>query len=283
MKMKVIKSTVEVREWSRSEQQKSFSIGLVPTMGFLHEGHLSLIRKAKKISDKVIVSIFINPTQFAQGEDLDTYPADIKGDIEKCKKEGVDVVFIPEKSDMYSEHHQTYVINQEISRLLCGVSRPTHFRGVTTIVAKLFNLIDPEYAIFGQKDAQQSIIIKNMTNDLSYRTKIVVEPIVRENDNLAMSSRNKYLTIEQRENALVLSQSLAFAKSELQQQKRDIAEIRNKIIERINSAEDCKVDYVEFVNATTLKKEFVKGDKVLLALAVFVGNTRLIDNTILTY
>ncbi len=281
--MKVIKSSEEVRDWSRSEQQKGFSIGLVPTMGFLHEGHLSLIRKAKKISDKIIVTIFINPTQFAQGEDLDEYPIDLQGDLDKCKIEGADVVFIPEQETMYSKHHQTYVINQEISKLLCGASRPTHFRGVTTIVAKFFNLIDPDFAIFGQKDAQQAIIIKNMARDLSYRTQIIVAPIVREKDGVAMSSRNKYLGLEQRGHAIILNRCLNYARSEFEKQNRNIENLEEEIKKRINNTPNCKVDYVEFVNATTLEKKFVQGDKVLLALAVFVDSTRLIDNVVLTY
>ncbi len=283
MTVKVFNSSKNVTEWSRAEQKKGSSIGLVPTMGFLHEGHLSLIRKAKTISDKVIVSIFINPTQFAQGEDLDKYPVDIEGDLDKCKDEGVDAVFIPEREEMYSQFHQTYVINQEIGHLLCGASRPTHFRGVTTIVAKLFNLIDPDFAVFGQKDAQQAIIIKNMVSDLSYRTQIMIEPIIRENDGLAMSSRNKYLTTEQRKNALVLSKSLEYAKLEFNSQNRDLLNLEKDIKNKINATPNCKIDYVEFVNVTTLQKKFVKGDKVLLLIAVFVGKTRLIDNTNFTY
>jgi len=274
---------VEIRNWSRSEQQKGFSIGLVPTMGFLHEGHLSLIGKAKKISTKVIVSIFVNPTQFTTGEDLDKYPVDIQSDIDKCKAEGVDVVFLPKQNEMYSKYHQTYVINQEISQLLCGISRPTHFRGVTTIITKFFNLIDPDFAVFGQKDAQQTIIIKNMVRDMNYRTQIIVEPILREKDGLAMSSRNKYLNQEQRKNALILWQCLNFAKSEFQIQNRNISVLETEIKRQINNTLHCKVDYVEFVNAATLQKKFAKDDKVLLALAVFVGTTRLIDNVVLTY
>jgi len=281
--MKVINSSSEVRDWARSEQLAGSSIGLVPTMGFLHEGHLSLINKAKNISNKTIVSIFINPTQFAPGEDLDQYPVDIAGDLEKCKAEGVDAVFIPEKNEMYSHNHQTFVINQEIGHLLCGVSRPTHFRGVTTIVAKLFNLIDPDYAVFGQKDAQQTIIINNMAKDLSYRTQIIIEPIVREKDGLAMSSRNKYLNPEQRENALILTKCLKYAETEFKIENRDIADLENEIKQKINITPNCKVDYVEFVNTSTLQKKFNPGDKVLLALAVFIGTTRLIDNIVLTY
>ncbi|KAA3616946.1 MAG: pantoate--beta-alanine ligase [Calditrichaeota bacterium] len=280
--MKVIKTASEVRDWSRSEQQKGCSIGLVPTMGFLHEGHLSLIRKAKTVSDKVIVSIFVNPTQFAQGEDLDKYPIDIQGDLSKCQTEGVDAVFIPDNNEMYSDLHQTYVINQEIGQLLCGASRPTHFRGVNTVVAKLFNLIDPDFAVFGQKDAQQSIIIKNMVRDLSYRTQILVEPIIREKDGLAMSSRNKYLNPQQRKNALILSQSINLAYSKVKSGNRNFTNLEKEITENVNTLPECKVDYVEFVNADTLHKKFAKGDKVLLAIAVFVGTTRLIDNAIIT-
>jgi pantoate--beta-alanine ligase len=283
MKMKVIKSSREIREWSRTQQQKGSSIGFVPTMGFLHKGHLSLVRKARSLSDKVVVSIFVNPTQFAPNEDLDDYPIDLEGDLEKCRAENVDVVFIPHKNEMYSDFHQTYVINQEIGQLLCGQTRPTHFRGVTTIVAKLFNLIDPDFAVFGQKDAQQSIIIKNMVRDLSYRTKIIIGAIVREADGLAMSSRNKYLNPQQRQNALVLSQCLSFAENAFKRTGRDINNLEKEIKKRISDTPGCKVDYVEFVNEASLQKKFAPGDKVLLALAVFVGSTRLIDNTVLTY
>jgi pantoate--beta-alanine ligase len=252
-------------------------------MGFLHEGHLSLIRASKKKADQTVVSIFVNPTQFAPHEDFDAYPRNFEHDASLCEAECVDVIFAPEKNTIYHPDHQTYVNNEHVSQILCGKTRPTHFKGVTTIVSKLLNIVDPDYAVFGQKDAQQAIIIKNMVRDLNFRTKVLIEPIVREEDGLAMSSRNKYLTEMQRRNALVLFESLQYAQKQFSENAPVIQSIKNEIINRINSTPECRVDYVEFVNAGSLQQEIKKGDKVLLALAVFVGSTRLIDNIILNY
>jgi pantoate--beta-alanine ligase len=281
--MKVFKTIGSMRQWSAETQRDNKTIGLVPTMGYLHTGHLSLIRKAKQVADKVVVSIFVNPTQFAAGEDFDTYPSDPEADYSLCRKEAVDAVFNPDRQEIYAPNFQTYVENQQIGHLLCGISRPSHFRGVTTIVAKLFNIVDPDMAVFGQKDAQQAIIIKNMVRDLNFKTHILVEPIIREEDGLAMSSRNKYLTARQRESALILSQCLVYAREQTETASATIAELQNEIRARINNTAECRVDYVEFVNADTLQSPVKKGDKVLLALAVFVGSTRLIDNTILNW
>lgn len=281
--MKVFKSIAEMHAWSQETQRAAKTIGLVPTMGFLHEGHLSLIRASVKNADKTVVSIFVNPAQFGPNEDFEAYPRDFERDLSLCKAAGVDVVFAPDKATVYHPQHQTYVKNDLISQLLCGKTRPIHFRGVTTVVTKLFNIIDPDVAVFGQKDAQQSIIIKNMVRDLNFKTQIVVEPIIREKDGLAMSSRNKYLSESQRRNAVILYQSLKFAEQELLKPGAKTESIKDEIIRRINNTADCRVDYVEFVNADTLLPQIKKGDKVLLALAVFVGTTRLIDNIILNY
>lgn len=281
--MKVFKTIDAIRQWSYQIHLNQKSIALVPTMGYLHEGHLSLVRKARAISENVVVSIFVNPTQFAPGEDFDKYPVDLQRDLKLLEKEKVDVVFMPEKNEMYADDFQTYVENREISQKLCGVTRPTHFRGVTTVVAKLFNIIDPDYAVFGRKDAQQAIIIKTMVRDLNFNTEIIIEPIMREADGLAMSSRNKYLTAVQRKNAIVLSQCLQYAQTEFESGNKNITNIKQEIKNRISNIEDCRVDYVEFVNAINLQDDIQKGDKVLLALAVFVGTTRLIDNIILNY
>ncbi len=281
--MKVINSIEAMRQWSRSRQLEKKTVGLVPTMGFLHEGHLSLIKKARQLSDSLAVSIFVNPSQFAAGEDFDTYPSDIERDIELCTKQQVDAVFIPEKKDMYHQSHQTYVINEEISSILCGVSRPIHFRGVTTIVSKLFNIIDPDYAVFGQKDAQQAIILKNMVRDLNFRTQIRIEPIVREHDGLAMSSRNKYLSKSQRKSAHIIYKSIQFAEEVFANGKKNTVDLQKEIKKMISNTAECKVDYVEFVNEDSLKSSFKQGDKILLVIAVFVGSTRLIDNTVLNY
>jgi pantoate--beta-alanine ligase len=281
--MRVFKTVDSIRDWSFSIHQERKSIALVPTMGYLHKGHISLIRKAKKSANKVIVSIFVNPTQFAAGEDLERYPSDLQHDLDICKKEGVDAVFHPDKKEIYDENFQTYVENKHIGQILCGASRPTHFRGVTTVVCKLFNIIDPDFAVFGQKDAQQTIIIQNMVRDLNFRIKILIEPIIREKDGLAMSSRNKYLSTEQRESAVILKQSITYIEQQFQSGNKDLAALKRKITQRINNNADCRVDYVEFVNSESLQDNIKKGDKVLLALAVFVGTTRLIDNTILKY
>lgn len=281
--MKVFKTIDAIRQWSLQLHLSQKSIALVPTMGYLHEGHINLVRKARNTSENVVVSIFVNPTQFAEGEDLDKYPVDLQRDLKLLEKENVDAVFIPEKNEMYATDFQTYVENREISQKLCGVSRPTHFRGVTTVVAKLFNIIDPDYAVFGQKDAQQAMIIKTLVRDLNFNTEIIIEPIMREADGLAMSSRNKYLTAVQRKNAIVLSQCLQYAQTEFESGNKNITNIKQEIKNRISNIEDCRVDYVEFVNAINLQDDIQKGDKVLLALAVFVGTTRLIDNIILNY
>jgi len=281
--MRVFKTIGSIRDWSFSIHKELKSIALVPTMGYLHEGHISLVRKAKMSADKVVVSIFVNPTQFAAGEDLERYPSDLQRDLDICKKEGVDAVFNPDKKEIYKRNFQTYVENEHIGQILCGKSRPTHFKGVTTIVSKLFNIVDPDFAVFGQKDAQQAIIIKNMVRDLNFKTKILIEAIMREKDGLAMSSRNKYLSAKQRQSALVLNESVKYAEQQFQSGNKDIVALKSKIEQRINSTKDCRIDYVEFVNGDSLQNNIKKGDKVLLALAVFVGTTRLIDNTILKY
>lgn len=281
--MKVIKSIDEMRQWSHSLHLESKTISLVPTMGYLHEGHLSLIRKALELGDKLVVSIFINPTQFAPGEDFNKYPKNIEGDIDLCKSEKVDAIFIPDKNSIYLPNHQTYVNNEKVNRILCGRSRPDHFKGVITIVAKLLNIIDPDFAVFGQKDAQQVTIIKNMVIDLNFKTRIIIEPIIREKDGLAMSSRNKYLSKQQRESALIISKCLSFAEEAFKNNTKNTTNLKTEIIQMINNVATCKVDYVEFVNAATLEQNFKKGDRILLAIAVTVGKTRLIDNTILMY
>ncbi len=279
--MKVIKSISEARQWSRDQHQKNKTIGFVPTMGYLHEGHLSLIREAKKHCDVVIVSIFVNPTQFAPTEDLDRYPRDLKRDLDYCRREKTDMVFNPENKKIYSENFQTYVKNESISQILCGKTRPIHFRGVTTIVSKLFNILDPDVAVFGQKDAQQAIIIQKMVADLNFRTVIIIAPTIREKDGLAMSSRNKYLTDEQRKSATILYRSLQFLKEEIKSGNSDLEDLRKKIISDINALPDCKTDYVEFVDPKTLKTITAFNRAFLCAIAVFVGSTRLIDNMII--
>jgi len=277
--MKVIKSLTEMMEFSQEISNKGKSIGFVPTMGYLHEGHLSLIRKAKEENDVVVVSIFVNPTQFGPNEDFNKYPRDEKGDTEKIEREGVSVVFIPDASEIYPEGFQTYVEVEEFTKNLCGIFRPTHFRGVTTIVLKLFNIISPQRAYFGKKDYQQFRVIEQMCKDLNLNIKIIPCPIVREEDGLAMSSRNKYLTEEERIDATILHKALTMGKEIILSQERDAETIIKKIKEMITSKKTLnKIDYVSIVNPYTLANVSHIESEVLIAVAAYFGKTRLIDN-----
>ncbi len=279
--MKVIKTIEEMRHWVRRAKQSEQRIGFVPTMGYLHQGHLSLIRQARKHADQIVVSVYVNPTQFGPNEDFDRYPRDFKRDEQLCRQEGVNVVFYPADNEMYLPAHKTYVITEELSQVLCGRSRPTHFRGVTTIVAKLFNIVQPDIAVFGQKDAQQAIIIKRMVNDLNFPVEIIVAPIVRESDGLAMSSRNKYLSPRQRKEATVLYRSLLLAEKEYANGNSDLNAIKEKMRRLIQTESSGRIDYIEAVDADTLSEPQPNTRNILLALAVYFGKTRLIDNTIL--
>jgi len=278
--MRLVKTIAETKKIIRLEKNKGKTIGFVPTMGYLHKGHLSLVHIARRKSEFLIVSIFVNPTQFSPDEDLKKYPWDIKRDLKLLKQEGTDLVFYPSEKQIYPSDYKTYVQVKDLSKLLCGVSRPHHFQGVTTIVLKLFNIIEPDVAVFGQKDYQQGVIIKRMVRDLNLDTKIITGRIIREKDGLAMSSRNTYLSTQQRENATVLYQSLRWVKwcfnDGLTSPKKAIKKIRAMI--KQNSG---KVDYVVAVNKNTLEpvKKLKKG--TLIALAAYFGKTRLIDNTIL--
>jgi len=255
-------------------------VGFVPTMGFLHEGHLSLVRIARRKSDVLVVSIFVNPTQFTPSEDFNKYPRDLNKDMRLLRGEGVDLIFYPNTKGMYPPNYATCVEVQGLNRLLCGISRPHHFRGVTTIVLKLFNIVNPDIAVFGKKDYQQAVIIKRMVKDLHLGVRIVLGKTVREKDGLAMSSRNTYLSKKQRMNAVVLYESLQWMrrvfKKGLRDRKKALTKIRALIRRRGG-----KIDYVEAVDKKTLKpvRRLKKG--TLIALAVYFGRTRLIDNTIL--
>ncbi len=271
-----------MRAWSDQCRKKDERIGFVPTMGFLHAGHFSLIRIARKNSSRCVVSIFVNPTQFGPNEDLDNYPRDTERDLALCEAEGTDIVFSPDAEEMYAPPYQTYVQNEALGGKLCGQSRPIHFRGVTTVVSKLFNIVDPDVAVFGQKDAQQAIIIKNMVRDLNFRTKIIIGPIVRESDGLAMSSRNKYLSADERLQALVLSQTLKELQAAYKTGRRDYAALAANARAKIDALPACHTDYIAFVDTRTLEPAGPDTRAVLLALAVFVGPTRLIDNTFLS-
>ncbi|MCJ7714952.1 MAG: pantoate--beta-alanine ligase [Anaerolineales bacterium] len=256
-------------------------MGFVPTMGFLHEGHLSLIRKAKQENSSVVVSIFTNPTQFAPEEDLENYPTDIDRDLELLMTEGVDLVWIPAVTAMYPESFQTWVSVDQMTKFLEGVYRPSHFRGVTTIVSKLFNAVRPERAYFGQKDAQQARVIQQMVVDLYYPIEIVVCPIIREEDGLAMSSRNSYLSVQEREAALCLSRALKAAQETFSAGERNAEVLREIVSREIIIEEAAKIQYISCAHPNTLEELNGEIQACLISLAVFVGNTRLIDNIIL--
>ena len=281
MTMKVIESVTGMTVFSRQAHLQHQRIGLVPTMGYLHEGHLSLIRLARKESDRVVVSIFVNPSQFAPGEDFEKYPRDFERDQSLCRQEGVDCIFHPPAAEMYSSVHRTYVITDQLSAKLCGLSRPTHFQGVTTIVAKLFNIIQPDTAVFGQKDAQQSLIIRRMVSDLNFPVKIMVAPIVRDTDGLALSSRNKYLSPAQRAAAPVLYQALQEAEHLIGVGETSSAKIREAMMTMIKAVPEASLDYLAIVDFQHLEpvREIASG--TLIAVAVYFGATRLIDNIII--
>ncbi len=267
-----------MRAVSLSAKGAGKKIGLVPTMGYLHEGHLSLIRAARAGSELVVLSIFVNPTQFGPGEDFDRYPRDMERDERMAEEAGADIIFHPSAGDMYPEDFSTYVEETKLSKHLCGLSRPRHFRGVTTVVLKLFNIVLPDAAYFGQKDAQQALIIKRMLRDLDLPVTIEVLPIIREQDGLAISSRNEYLSPEQRGQATVLYGSLVQAARLIGSGEREAHKVKQRMEETIESAGEARIDYLSIVNRETLEDvEELRGN-VLIALAVFIGETRLIDN-----
>jgi len=274
----IIRNIKKQRDWSLREHTKGHKISLVPTMGFLHEGHLSLLKKAKKYGDKTVVSIFVNPTQFSPEEDFDKYPRDEKCDLRLLRKEGIDTVFIPETKDIYPDGYESYVIVKELSKHYCGKSRPKHFRGVTTIVLKLFNIVNPDFSIFGEKDYQQYIIIKKMCRDLNLGIKIISSPIIREKDGLAMSSRNRYLTPEERREATVLYKSLKLAEDMISSGIMDVKLIKKEMIKLIDSKKFPKIDYIEFVEPESLKRVKTIEGPVRILEAIWIGRARLIDN-----
>jgi len=276
--MIIIKSVSEMQQWVASVRGAAETISFVPTMGFLHQGHVSLLDEGRRRGDKLVLSIFVNPTQFGQGEDFEDYPRDLQQDSQLAEQAGVDVIFVPEAKQMYPNGYATYVDVEGITQTLCGASRPGHFRGVCTVVSKLFNIIQPQLAIFGQKDFQQLAVIQRMTQDLNLPVEILGLPIYRESDGLAMSSRNVYLTEEQRPQALVLSQSLKRARELVAAGQKDAAEIISQLKTKINQHPAARIDYVQICHQLTLKDQHeVDSDSVLL-LAVYIGKTRLIDN-----
>lgn len=280
--MKTIDNIPRMSIFSRMVKKEGKTVGFVPTMGYLHEGHLSLARTAKKLNDIVVMSIFVNPIQFGPNEDFNSYPRDLKRDEELAASAGVDVIFYPSAKEMYPEGYATYVDVEGLAENMCGASRPGHFRGVATVVAKLFNIVRPDIAYFGQKDAQQVAVIKKMAKDLNIDTAIKVMPIVREPDGLAMSSRNKYLSPEERKDAAVLYRSLLDARSLVEGGERDPGKVARVIEVAIKAKSSARIDYISIVDPETLKDVDDISAAALIALAVFVGKTRLIDNIIVS-
>lgn len=282
--MITIVSISEMQDFCEQTRRRKKTLGLVPTMGYLHEGHLSLIERAKQSCDVVVTSIFVNPMQFAPHEDFAVYPCDIERDTKLCESAGTTVLFIPESSSMYPGGYATHVTVDGVSSILEGKSRPTHFRGVATVVAKLFLITKPDKAFFGRKDAQQCVVIKKMAQDLNFGVEIVVAPIVREKDGLAKSSRNIYLSHQEREEATVLSASLRYAEGLVMNGTKDASEVVREITRLVQGKPTATIDYVAVVNPETLVEvdEFKPGEPTLVALAVRIGRTRLIDNIIIT-
>ncbi|MEA2068331.1 MAG: pantoate--beta-alanine ligase [Verrucomicrobiota bacterium] len=279
--MEIIQLPDEMQRRALALKRDGLRIGFVPTMGFLHEGHLSLMRLARARCDVLVASVFVNPVQFGPNEDLDAYPRDFGRDEALCEQEGVDIVFYPGAGNMYATDASIWVDEESLSGVLCGSSRPGHFRGVCTVVAKLFNLVQPDVAVFGEKDAQQLRIVERMVRDLNFPVKIIRGPIVREADGLAMSSRNKYLSETQRVNALCLRQSLDFAMRQVGEGEQDVSNLRKAMVELIGRIPDAKIDYIEFVDDISLESVERVIAQTLVALAVEFGSTRLIDNDVL--
>ena len=277
--MQVTTTVEETRKLVKNWKKEGKTVGLVPTMGFLHEGHASLIKRCREENDIVVVSDFVNPTQFGPTEDLEAYPRDFKRDSELCESLGADLIFHPEPKDMYHDPH-AYVSIDTLSDTLCGKTRPTHFRGVCTVVSKLFHIVAPDRAYFGQKDAQQLAVIRRMVRDLNFDLEIVGCPIVREADGLAKSSRNTYLSTEERTAATVLHEGLTAGEDLLKSGEKDAAKVVAEIRKVIENEPLAKIDYVELVDWNTLKPVETVSGEVLCAVAVYIGKTRLIDNFI---
>ena len=278
--MKIIEIPEEMQKQARLLLQSGAYIGFVPTMGFLHEGHLSLIRTAKEYADTVVVSIFVNPAQFGPNEDLDAYPRDFERDEKLCREAGADFLFYPTAQNMYLDGHSLWLSEETLSTVLCGASRPGHFRGVCTIVAKLLNIVQPDFMVLGEKDAQQLRVLRRMVRDLNFSVKIIAAPTVREADGLAMSSRNKYLTPAERQEAVCLFQGLEKAKALFASGERDAEKIKTAV-RTVIQATSGRVDYIELVDDETLQPVQILEKPALLALAVKFSGARLIDNTVL--
>ncbi|MDX9856225.1 MAG: pantoate--beta-alanine ligase [candidate division Zixibacteria bacterium] len=277
--MKTIRTVKQMQQAARLLAAQGKTIGVVPTMGFLHDGHLSLIRKAKQHADVVVTTIFVNPTQFGPREDLSTYPRDERGDLKKIRSAGGDIVFIPTTREVYPKDFQTFVTVEKLTRILEGASRPTHFRGVTTVVAKLFNIIRPDVAVFGMKDFQQATVLRQMTADLGYPIRFIVAPTVRERDGLAMSSRNKYFTPETRPEAVCLYRGLVTARALARAGERSSAKIKREMEKAIlATCPSAQIDYIAFNDLKTLAPRTTVESGTVCSLAARVHGVRLIDN-----
>ena len=280
--MEIIQTVQHMQQWSDGVKATGQTIAFVPTMGFLHEGHLALMRAGIKHSARLVISIFVNPTQFGPNEDLDQYPRDEQGDLEKADSVGVDIVFMPSVQEIYPEGSQTSVRVEKLPRHLCGLSRPGHFDGVATVVAKLLNIVKPHIAVFGQKDYQQLTVISKMVMDLNMDVQILGVPTYREPDGLAMSSRNSYLSEEERRSALCLKKSIDLAVELVRSGEKKADVIKKEVYSLIQSYPFTKIDYVNLCNPVTLDDVDTLSENTLFVLAVHVGKTRLIDNCILT-
>ncbi len=279
--MKVVKKVTEMKELSKLWKKEGYKVSFVPTMGFLHEAHLALVRKARELGDKTVVSIFVNPLQFGPKEDFREYPRDLERDLSLLEKEKVDVVFVPSEDEMYPPDYQTYVEVTKLTTGLCGAFRPGHFKGVTTVVLKLFNIVNPDIAVFGEKDYQQLQVIRQMVKDLNMDVEVVAHPTVREEDGLAMSSRNIYLSPDERKSAIALYKALLLAKKLVKEGEKNPQKIKEEMEKFIHGFPFTKVQYIEFVDPQSLEPVKVIDKPVLCALAVFVGKARLIDNMLI--
>jgi pantoate--beta-alanine ligase len=276
--IKIIKTVREMQDYSESLRNSGRKISFVPTMGYFHDGHLDLMREGRKSGDSLIVSIYVNPTQFGPSEDLEKYPRNFDRDRSLAESVGVDVIFFPSNAEMYPKNYQTYITVEEVTKNLCGLSRPGHFRGVATVCAKLFHMVKPHIAIFGKKDFQQLVTIKRMVADLNMDLEIVGMPTTREKDGLAMSSRNVYLSQEERESALCLSRSLKRAKEQYEEGERDAGRILESVKKYIENVPFARIDYLKICSTETMNDVKNLDGESVLALAVFIGSTRLIDN-----
>ncbi|MBQ1796534.1 MAG: pantoate--beta-alanine ligase [Prevotella sp.] len=279
--MKLVHTIKEVREIVSEWRKEGLTVGLVPTMGYLHEGHQSLIRKSVEQNDRTVVSVFVNPIQFGPTEDLEAYPRDINRDMKAVEEVGGDLIFNPEPAEMYPGHFTSFIDTTETTELLCGAVRPIHFRGVCTVVGKLFNIVLPDNAYFGQKDAQQLATIRRFVRDLNFPVGIVACPIVREEDGLAKSSRNTYLSPAERQAALILSQSLKKGKALIEQGEKSAEKVKEVITESLKTEPLARIDYVEVVDFENIQRVETITGETLVAIAVYIGKTRLIDNFII--